>query len=179
MEGGRARLDRGAAKPKAWQPSREVVSMGLTRKSRRATMRCRRLDLESLESRNLMTASVGHSVTRHTHAGTAHLLSQPSPADDSPQSSSGSAGHIIGPGATRSTYGVDGTGMTVAVIDTGINYRHEALGGGFGQGHKVVAGYDFTRNDGDPFANDQHGTAVAGLIASSDPAHPGVAPGAG
>jgi subtilisin family serine protease len=152
--------------------------MGLSRKSRRATLHHRRLELEALESRDLMTASPGHSISRQLHAGIAHLHSRPSPTDATLASDSASPGDIIGAAATRSTYGVDGTGMTVAVIDTGVNYRHEALGGGFGGGHKVVAGYDFTEADGDPFATDQHGTAVAGLIASRDPAHPGVAPGA-
>ncbi len=69
--------------------------------------------------------------------------------------------------------------MTVAVIDAGVNYDHEALGDGFGPGHKVVAGYDFADGIADPNATvSQHGTAVAGLIASSDPNNPGVAPGA-
>ncbi len=70
--------------------------------------------------------------------------------------------------------------MTVAVIDTGMDYTHEALGGGFGPGHKVIAGFDFSDNNPDPMPAPSmpHGTAVAGLIASSDPAHPGVAPGA-
>ena len=35
------------------------------------------------------------------------------------------------------------TGMTVAVIDTGVDYNNPALGGGFGPGAKVIAGYDF------------------------------------
>ena len=66
----------------------------------------------------------------------------------------------------------------MAVIDTGVNYDNTALGGGEGPGFKVVAGYDFTNNSADPMATDsQHGTAVAGLIASSDPSDPGVAPG--
>jgi type VI secretion system secreted protein VgrG len=86
---------------------------------------------------------------------------------------------VIGASQTRSSYGVDGAGMTVAVIDTGVNYDHEALGGGLGSGYKVLTGYDFTQNSNDPAAtSSQHGTAVAGLIASSDPSHPGVAPGA-
>src|SRR5262249_27218245 len=51
-------------------------------------------------------------------------------------------------------------------------------GGSFGPQSKVVAGYDFAQNDGDPNATWQHGTAVAGVLASQDPAHPGIAPGA-
>lgn len=28
-------------------------------------------------------------------------------------------------------------------IDTGIDYTHPSLGGGFGPGHKVIGGFDF------------------------------------
>ena len=85
---------------------------------------------------------------------------------------------IVGAAAARQTYGVDGTGMTVAVIDTGVDYNNPALGGGFGPSAKVIAGYDFATNTPDPLATDsQHGTAVAGLIGSDDPNDLGVAPG--
>ena len=85
---------------------------------------------------------------------------------------------IVGAAAARQQYGVDGTGMTVAVIDTGVDYNNPALGGGFGPNAKVIAGYDFATNTPDPLATDsQHGTAVAGLIGSDDPSNLGVAPG--
>ncbi len=68
--------------------------------------------------------------------------------------------------------------MTVAVIDTGVDYDNPALGGGFGPGYKVIAGYDFADNTDDPMATaSQHGTSVAGLIGSDDPSDLGVAPG--
>ncbi len=90
----------------------------------------------------------------------------------------GSYDSIIGASATRAAYGVYGTGSTVAVIDTGIDYNNPALGGGLGPNAKVIAGYDFDSNSPDPMATtSQHGTAVAGLIGSSDPQSPGVAPG--
>ena len=66
----------------------------------------------------------------------------------------------------------EGTGQIVAVVDTGIDYNDPDLGGGFGAGHKVVAGYDFVNNDGDPMDDNGHGTHVAGIIAG-DPAEPG------
>ena len=60
--------------------------------------------------------------------------------------------------------------MTVAVIDTGVDYNNPALGGGFGPGDKVIAGYDFADNTADPMAtSSQHGTSIAGLIGSDDP----------
>ncbi|MEV6968133.1 S8 family serine peptidase [Hamadaea sp. NPDC051192] len=74
-----------------------------------------------------------------------------------------------------------GTGVTVAVIDTGVDYSHPDLGGGFGSGHKVVGGYDFVNDDADPMDDNGHGTHVAGIIAGKA-AQPGgitgVAPGA-
>ena len=85
---------------------------------------------------------------------------------------------IVGAAAARQEYDVYGTGMTVAVIDTGVDYNNPALGGGFGPGAKVIAGYDFATNTPDPMAtSSQHGTAVAGLIGSDDPNNLGVAPG--
>jgi subtilisin family serine protease len=86
---------------------------------------------------------------------------------------------IIGAAQVRSTYNVDGTGMTVAVIDTGVDYNNSAFGGSFGPASKVIAGYDFADNSANPMATiSQHGTAVAGLIGSNDPNDLGVAPGA-
>src|SRR5688500_15582514 len=43
-----------------------------------------------------------------------------------------------------------GQGQAVAIIDTGVDYTHPFLGGGFGQGHKVVGGWDFVDDDPDP-----------------------------
>lgn len=80
----------------------------------------------------------------------------------------------------RTSYGFDGTGQTVVVIDTGIAYQHTALGGGFGAGYQVVGGYDFAERDGNPYDDGpagSHGTHVAGIIGSQDASRPGVAPG--
>nr|QNO47030.1 hypothetical protein LBHKAHFG_00011 [Methanosarcinales archaeon ANME-2c ERB4] len=58
--------------------------------------------------------------------------------------------------------GIDGTGVKVAVIDTGINYTHEDLNDNY------KCGYDFVFNDPDPFDDSYngHGTHVAGIIAA-------------
>ncbi len=58
--------------------------------------------------------------------------------------------------------GIDGTGVKVAVIDTGIDYTHEDLNDNY------KGGYDFVFNDSDPFDDsyDSHGTHVAGIIAA-------------
>lgn len=78
---------------------------------------------------------------------------------------------------------ITGQGQTVAVIDTGIDYTHANLGGGFGAGKKVVAGYDFYANDADPMDESGHGTMVAGAIAAtpytvSGTTYQGIAPDA-
>lgn len=70
-----------------------------------------------------------------------------------------------------------GTGQTVAVLDTGIDHTHPDLGGGFGEGHKVVGGYDFVNGDAEPVDDNGHGTHVAGIIAA-DGDVTGVAPAA-
>jgi subtilisin family serine protease len=75
-------------------------------------------------------------------------------------------------------YGVRGKGVTVAVIDTGIDYQHWALGDGFGPGFKVVGGYDFINDDADPMDDHGHGTHVAGIVAANHRQLVGVAPDA-
>ncbi|MCF2907475.1 S8 family serine peptidase [Pseudoalteromonas sp. DL2-H2.2] len=60
-----------------------------------------------------------------------------------------------------------GEGITVAIIDTGIDYTHPDLGGCFGIGCKVVAGYDFLNNDNDPMDEHGMGTHAARIIGSN------------
>lgn len=62
---------------------------------------------------------------------------------------------------------VRGAGIRVAIIDTGVDYTHPDLGGCFGSGCRVVAGYDFVNNDTDPRDDNGHGTHVAGIVAAS------------
>ncbi|KAL8383440.1 hypothetical protein RB595_010573 [Gaeumannomyces hyphopodioides] len=82
--------------------------------------------------------------------------------------------------------GVLGKGVKVAVIDSGVDYRHPALGGGFGPGFKVSGGYDLVgdeydgtnpkKPDGDPMDFLGHGTHVSGIIAGKNDFFAGVAP---
>jgi subtilisin family serine protease len=89
--------------------------------------------------------------------------------------------------------GIDGRGVKIGIVDTGIDYRNPALGGGYGSGFKVAGGYSFINDAGklvnttDPLATcygGGHGTHVAGII-GMNPLAPGkgfnisgVAPGA-
>jgi subtilisin family serine protease len=84
-------------------------------------------------------------------------------------------GSLIGLDRAFANHGYRGQGYSVAVIDTGIDYNHADLGGGWG--NRVVAGYDFVNNDADPKDDNGHGTHVAGIIGSSSKTYSGVAPG--
>jgi len=64
-----------------------------------------------------------------------------------------------------SSLGITGVGSVVAVIDTGIDYTHPDLGGGFGPGCKIIGGYDVFNSDSDPMDDNGHGTHVAGVVA--------------
>ena len=70
---------------------------------------------------------------------------------------------------------ITGENITIAIIDTGIDYTHPDLGGCFGDGCKVVAGYDFVNNDNDPMDDHGHGTHCAAIAASNGSLR-GVAP---
>jgi subtilisin family serine protease len=90
--------------------------------------------------------------------------------------------------------GVTGKGFRVAIIDSGVDYTHPALGGCFGPGCLVEAGYDFTGDnyvpgmtplqpDDDPMDDCVgHGTHIAGTIAGqlegNEYGFVGAAPGA-
>jgi hypothetical protein len=87
---------------------------------------------------------------------------------------------IVAVGADRvwSDFGTRGAGVTVAIVDSGIDYLHPALGGGIGPGFKVAGGYDFVNHDDDPSDDNGHGTHVAGIVAASSDDLMGVAPDA-
>ncbi len=86
--------------------------------------------------------------------------------------------NIINAEAARTKYGYTGSGYSIAIIDSGVDYTHPALGGGFGQGYRVVAGYDFVNDDGDPMDDNGHGTHVAGIAAGNNSTYKGIVPDA-
>ncbi|KAL0932814.1 serine endopeptidase [Colletotrichum truncatum] len=81
--------------------------------------------------------------------------------------------------------GILGEGATVAIVDSGVQYTHPALGGGIGSSFTVVGGYDLVGDawpdapaqpDNDPMDKFGHGTHVAGIIAGKSDKFVGVAP---
>jgi subtilisin family serine protease len=93
--------------------------------------------------------------------------------------------------------GLSGQNVTIAIIDTGVDYTHPALGGGIGPDYKIVGGYNFVGPLSDTYTNNKtglsnsqidqynpldcqgHGTHVAGIIAAKDDQNiVGVAPNA-
>ncbi len=73
---------------------------------------------------------------------------------------------LMNPGDFRSSYG--GAGVAIAIVDSGVNYKHPALGGGGFPNAKVIGGYDFGDNDSDPMDSVGHGTACSALAAGTD-----------
>ncbi len=123
-----------------------------------------RLVLEALEARVTPTANF---ILDDTFA----------PLQSAVASGSNAYESVVGLGAAQSSFPYTGSGYSVAILDTGIDYRHPDLGGGFGAGHRVIAGYDFFNNDADPMDDNGHGTHLAGIIGGSGAQYPGVAPG--
>ena len=68
--------------------------------------------------------------------------------------------------------GNKGFGVKVAIIDTGVDYKHPDLAG------RYAGGYDFVNKDNDPMDDNNHGTHVAGTVAAiiNDAGVIGVAP---
>jgi|GEM_PF-1585750 len=65
-------------------------------------------------------------------------------------------------GATSVTGNIAGDGITVAVVDTGIDYTHPDLDGNY------VGGTDIANGDSDPLDDNGHGTHCSGTIAAED-----------
>ena len=76
---------------------------------------------------------------------------------------------------------IDGSGTTIAVLDTGIDLDHPFFGAdtnGDGVSDNIVASADFHGDGNGAQDSDTHGTHVAGIAMSSDATFPGAAPGA-
>ena len=80
------------------------------------------------------------------------------------------------------TTGYNGTGVVVAVVDSGVDYTHVDIAGSMWDGGSNYPhhGFDVCHNDNDPMDDYCHGTHVAGIIAGQGNAgtQTGIAPGA-
>ncbi len=95
---------------------------------------------------------------------------------------------MIGADIAQSELGFTGEGIRVGIIDTGIDYHHPDLGGGFGPGYRVFTGWDFVGDNwlgwqDDPVPDPEpyegcwgHGTFGAGIVGANGGIK-GVAPG--
>lgn len=144
----------------------------------------RSANIESLESRYALTAApLVDFAPESLYASTVRTEAQAEllAASALTTQSLASAHSITNMHSVFANYGLYGTGQTVAVIDSGIAYDHPAFGNaGFGAGYRVVGGWDFAENDGNPYDDAPagfHGTHVAGIIGSRDGNNPGVAQG--
>ena len=81
----------------------------------------------------------------------------------------------IGADEVHSELGITGAGVTVAVIDTGVDYNHPELA------DSIAGGKSFVRYTKSYYDDHGHGTHVSGIITANgvrDPLSIGVAPGA-
>jgi hypothetical protein len=70
---------------------------------------------------------------------------------------------LMNASTVRNTY--NGSGISIAICDTGIDYTHPMLGDGGFPNTKVIGGHDCGDNDADPMDEEGHGTCCAGIAA--------------
>ena len=70
---------------------------------------------------------------------------------------------LMNASTARTSY--SGSGLAIAICDSGIDYSHPRLGGGWFPNSKVIGGYDCGDDDDDPMDQQGHGTACAGIAA--------------
>lgn len=76
---------------------------------------------------------------------------------------------VIGAPEFWTAYSSKGENIDIAILDTGIDYLHEALGGAPFPNAKVVGGSDIVNHDSDPMDDHGHGSHVAGIAAGDGP----------
>jgi subtilisin family serine protease len=148
-------------------------------------------DVEAIWPVYIITAPEPYGVKVNASAKTAKTsrASAESPGDAS------SLLHITGNLNVQSTHemtevdrvhalGIKGKGVQIAILDTGVDYRHPSLGAGFGPGFKIAGGYSFLQDDWagqdpiespDPIAtclSGGHGTHVTGVFAQGPEIRP-------
>jgi hypothetical protein len=76
--------------------------------------------------------------------------------------------------------GIDGSGVAVVILDTGIDLDHSFFGpdnNNDGQADRIAYHWDFADNDPDATDRNGHGSNVSSIIGSSDETYTGMAPG--
>jgi subtilisin family serine protease len=148
----------------------------------RSPRRCK-LAIESLEDRFVLSDSpISPASDYELWRQTRFTIDDAAPADTPALAGAGASatptnasfGSAISLDQALAAHPYRGTGYAVAVIDTGIDYRHAHLGGGWG--NRVIAGWNFVNNTSNPLDDNGHGTHVAGIIGSSSSSYSGIAP---
>ena len=89
-------------------------------------------------------------------------------------------GTTVAATTVRQNLGLNGTGVGVAVVDSGATSQHDDLSGG--SGSRVVAFVDYVNGQTGAYDDYGHGTHVAGIVGGngfdSNGARTGIAPGA-
>jgi len=62
--------------------------------------------------------------------------------------------------------GLDGHGIKIGIIDTGVDFDHPDLHG-YGKSGRIAGGYDYVNTDKRPIDVNGHGTEVAGIIGAN------------
>ena len=92
------------------------------------------------------------------------ILTQPLQSENEIQTYLERSVPYVGTGIPRID-GIDGTGIIIAIIDTGVDFNHPDLFG-WGPDGKVIGGYNFIQEGQPPLDTNGHGTQVAGVIAA-------------
>jgi hypothetical protein len=99
-------------------------------------------------------------LSRHPHIAFAELDEAIAPTETPNDTYFNSQWHLPKMGANSAWATGDGTGITVAVLDTGVNGNHEDLFG------RVLTGRNVVSDNTDVTDNHGHGTKVSGVIAA-------------
>ena len=157
-----------------------IETGGQTNWSSPASVSTLRSEIATLQNQVLSTLNAGEWTLRHkltnvaafsgqiTQAGLNKLMTNPSVAHIEPvryvHPALAQAIPLANALNTRPTY--NGSGVSVAIVDSGVDYTHPRLGGGGFPNSKIIGGYDTGSNDANPIpAGEAHGTCCAGIAA--------------
>ncbi len=128
----------------------------------------RRYDLINAVSAEILPGDIkklenNPDVEKIYYDGVSHIL----PMEESVKGLMGVNTDTIGATYANNVLNYTGRNVTIAIIDTGIDYNHSDLGGCIGPTCKVRGGYDYVNSDPDPMDDNGHGTHCAGIAAAN------------